>query len=148
MYDIIWQGHTYIMILSIILTAVVHWMCLLESSNGKKAGLRLWGSNILDIILRFQADNTGWFWYSSIYSGLSLKGHSLERTSLYIKRHNFLAASTDCECIWCSLSPKDTSLIRTDFFGRRGALIRGGLLYNDLKSSSLVYFPPYLSNDD
>ena len=31
--------------------------------------------------------------------------------------------------MWCSLSPKDTSLIRTELFGKRGVLIRGGLLY-------------------
>ncbi len=80
-------------------------------------------------------------------SGPSLKGHTLERAPLY-KGHKCLASSVDCVCIWCSLSPKDTSLIRTDFFGRRDALTRGGLLYNDLKSSILVYFPPYLSNND
>ncbi len=31
------------------------------------------------------------------------------------------------ECMY--LSPKDTSLIRTELFGRRGVLIRGGPLY-------------------
>ncbi len=33
------------------------------------------------------------------------------------------------ECMWYSLSPNDTSLIRTELFGRRGVPIRGGLLY-------------------
>ena len=47
---------------------------------------------------------------------------SLERTPLY-KGHMF--ASKYWECMWCSLSPKDTSLIRTEFLGRRGVLIRG-----------------------
>ncbi len=28
-----------------------------------------------------------------------------------------------------TLSPRDPSLIRTEFLGRRGVLIRGGLLY-------------------
>ena len=34
-----------------------------------------------------------------------------------------------CECLRCSVSPKCTSLIRTEFFGRRGVFIKGGLLY-------------------
>ncbi len=61
-----------------------------------------------------------------IYSCPSLKGQSLERTPLY--KGQFFC-SKYCECVWCSLLPKDTSLIRTEFFGRRGVLIRWGLLY-------------------
>ncbi len=53
-----------------------------------------------------------------------------QRTPLY-KGHKFLAASTENACgAHCSLSPKDTSLIKTELIGRRAVLIRGGLLYN------------------
>ena len=61
----------------------------------------------------------------NLYSGPSLKGHSLERTPS-------LALFLGSKCrnhgryMSCSLSPKDTSLIRTEFFGRRGVLIRRG----------------------
>ncbi len=69
-------------------------------------------------------------WKWKLYSGPSLKGHSLEGTPLY-KGHKFLAATTGYyECTWCSLSPKDTSLIRTELFGRRGVLITGGPMYS------------------
>ncbi len=59
------------------------------------------------------------------YSGPSLKGHSRKDTPLQRMQ---IFGSKYCECMWCSLSPKDTSLIRRDFLGRRGVLIRGGLL--------------------
>ena len=67
---------------------------------------------------------------------VSFKGRSLESTHL-LKGHTFLAASimsTSCEYMWCSLLPKDTSLIRTECFGRRGLSLSmlhvlGGLLY-------------------
>ncbi len=42
--------------------------------------------------------------------------------------------------MWCSPSPKDT-LIRTEFFGRRGVLIRGGLLYSLGSRYRSHYFP-------
>ena len=60
-----------------------------------------------------------------ICSGHSLKDDTpLERTQVFGNKYH--------ECMWCSLSPKDTSLVRTELFGRRGVLIREGLLYNCL----------------
>ncbi len=43
--------------------------------------------------------------------------------------------------MWCSLSPKDTSLIRTHFWGRRGVPIRGGLLYSHCFKAILIKRP-------
>ena len=62
------------------------------------------------------------------YSGPSLNGHSREDTPL--KRTQILASKYH-ECIYDapSLIPKDSSLIRTELFGRRGVPIGAGLLY-------------------
>ncbi len=71
---------------------------------------------------------------SAIYSHPSLKGHSLERTPLS-KGHKFLTASTRNAC--GAPSHQRTPLIMTKFRGRRGILVRGGLLqYIVLKTKS------------
>ncbi len=61
------------------------------------------------------------------YSGPCFKGHFLERTLVY-KGYKFLAVSTANACGTPS-HQKDTSLIRTEFYGRRDVLIRGLLYY-------------------
>ncbi len=58
--------------------------------------------------------------------GPSLKGHS--RVDTHVERSLFLGRKCS-EYMWCSLSSKCTSLIRTELLGSRGVLIRGGLLY-------------------
>ncbi len=44
------------------------------------------------------------------------------------------------ECMWCSLSPKDTSLIWTKSFGRMGVPIRGRLLCHHIHMLLLGMF--------
>ncbi len=80
------------------------------------------GNNLNFIFLGCKKQNFCCIWQDILkYSGPSLKGHSrkdtpLERTQIFGGKY--------CERMWCSLSPKDTSLIRTEFFGRSGVLIR------------------------
>ncbi len=62
------------------------------------------------------------------YSGLSLKGHLIERTPLY-KGHKFLAANTMNVCNTPSRQSTHESVIRRELFGRKGVLIRGEVLY-------------------
>ncbi len=58
----------------------------------------------------------------------SLKGlYIVSREDTPLKSTHILGGKY-YECMQCSLSPKETSLIRTELFGRRGVLIRGGLL--------------------
>ena len=51
----------------------------------------------------------------------SLLKDSLQRGYPSIKDTKF--GSKYCECIWCPLSPKDTSIIRAEFFGRTGVFL-------------------------
>ncbi len=51
-----------------------------------------------------------------VYTGPSVKRHSLERTQVFGSKY--------CECMWCSLSPKDTSLIR-NFLAEGVSLLEG-----------------------
>ncbi len=69
------------------------------------------------------------------YSGPCLKGHSLERNPL--ERTQFLGSKCNtCKYMRYSLSKKDTSIISTELFGRRGVLIRGGKLYQKNKKKT------------
>ena len=42
-----------------------------------------------------------------------------------------ILGSKDHACMWSALSPKGTSLIRTELIGRRGALIKREQLYRN-----------------
>ncbi len=73
-----------------------------------------------------------------LYSSPSLKGHSREDTPL--ERTQFLGSKYS-EYMWCSPLIKDTSLIRTELFGRKGVLLRGRLICWNVASPSWNVWP-------
>ncbi len=60
----------------------------------------------------------------------SLSCRALYRDHTHLERTHILRSKCHeyCECMWCSHTPEDTSLLRTELFGRRGVLIKRGLL--------------------
>ncbi len=83
------------------------------------------------------SENLDWSCGLCAYSGPSLKRHSL-REETPLKRTQILG-SKYCVCMWCSLSPKHTSVIRTEFFGRKGFPIRGDYTVHTWNPPAISY---------